>query len=307
MHNRIDTFVSLLPPTSYSPKKMKSSVLLVISDPNVGIVLGEYLRLKGFDVDLRDSASEAFNAAAKNRYDFCVLGLDDKEALLQLTTDIRSACDTPVFCLLNSPPEQGDLEGPDSLSAQRSVSRRRSVLCQSEGRSFILSLYEAGADDVLVQPLIPDILIAKMRAFLKRWNEYQQNLPQVFNYPNFHFDSITQTLTICDSSAFSDNGLSTIIHLSTKENGVLLLLCRNANQLVERSRILKQVWRADNYFNARSLSVYINRLRHYIEPGTNLRIISMRMRGYKLLVNAAQQSESSEGKNSLDRGTACGG
>ena len=84
-----------------------------------------------------------------------------------------------------------------------------------------------------------------------------------------------QTLTV--------NGTSPL-HLSAKENGVLLLLCRQANQTVDRSRILKEVWRADNYFNSRSLAVYINRLKHYLAPDTDLRILSMRMRGYKLLV-----------------------
>ena len=157
---------------------------------------------------------------------------------------------------------------------------------------YILSLYAAGADDCLVQPVFPDILICKMQAMLKRWNEFQRRLPQVFDFPNVHFDSITQTLVIHPSPESRNICLppssyllhSSTFHLSTKENGVLLLLCRSENQLVERSRILKEVWLSDSYFNARSLSVYINRLRHYLEPLSPLRIISMRTRGYKLLV-----------------------
>lgn len=242
---------------------MKTSVLLAISDPNVGIVLGEYLRLREFEADFRESASEAFNAAAKNRYDFCVLGLDDKEALLQLTTDIRCACDTPIF-----------------------------IVQTAFDKDEQIALYGAGADDCLVQPLFPDLLICKMQAMLKRWNEFQRRLPQVFDYPNVHFDSITQTLTISPSPNLGFNSPpkqgepERVFHLSTKENSVLLLLCRNQNQLVERSRILKEVWLSDSYFNARSLSVYINHLRHYIEPYSTLRIISMRTRGYKLLIQS---------------------
>ena len=220
-------------------------VLLVLSDPNVGVVLGEYLRLRQFGVELCSTPSEAFAAAAKNRYDFCVLGLDDKEALLQLTADIRQASETPVFVVQN-------------------------VFDKDEQ----VALYEAGSDDCLVAPLVPDILICKMQAVLRRWDLFQASLPTVFSFPKCQFDSVTQTLTVGGQE----------YRLSTKETGVLLLLCRNANQLVERSRILKEVWLADNYFNARSLSVYINRLRHYLEPDSPVRIVSMRLRGYKLLV-----------------------
>jgi len=220
-------------------------ILLVISDPNVGMVLSEYLRLREFSVDFCSTPSDAFSAAMKARYDFCVLGLDDKDACLLLITDIRRTSDTPLF-----------------------------VLQTTFDKDQQLAFYNAGADDCLVQPLVPELLICKMNAMSRRWNDYQAALPTVFTYPNVQFDSVTQTLSVG----------KTVFQLSTKETGVLLLLFRNANQLVERSRILKDVWLADNYFNARSLSVYINRLRHYIEPNSPLRIVSMRLRGYKLLI-----------------------
>lgn len=222
-----------------------TNILLVISNPNVGVVLGEYLRLREFGVDFCSTPSEAFAAAAKNRYDFCVLGLDDREALLQLITDIRHISETPIFAL-------------------------QDVFDKDEQ----MRLYEAGADDCLVQPLVPDLLICKMQAILRRWNNFQSTLPQVFDFPCFHFDSITHTLKVGGGE----------VHLTPKESAVLLLLCQNANQTLDRSRILKEAWRSDSYFNARSLSVYINRLRHILEPNSPLRIISIRTRGYKLLV-----------------------
>ncbi len=221
------------------------SVLLAISDPNVGVVLSEYLRLRDFRVDYGSSASEAFNAAAKNHYDFCLFGLDSPDEQLQLITDIRRICDTPVFAL------QARFDKEEQIA-----------------------FYGVGADDCLVQPLVPDLLICKMEAMLNRWSDYQKRLPTVFDYPDMHFDSVTQTLRVGNDSR----------HLSNKENGVLLILCRNANQSVERGAILKQVWLSDSYFNARSLSVYINHLRHYIEPFSPVRILSMRYRGYKLIV-----------------------
>ena len=220
------------------------SVLMAFSDPNVGVVLSEYLRLRGMAVELCSTVSETFNLAGKSHYDFYVLGLESHEELLQLTTDLRRISDTPMFVV-------------------------QSVFNKEEQ----VALYEAGADDCIVQPLVPDLLICKMQAMLKRWNEFEKRLPTVYDYPDVHFDSVTQQLTVGEQT----------FHLSTKENGVLLLLCRNENQLLERSRILKEVWLADSYFNSRSLAVYINRLRHMIEPGSSLRIMSMRTRGYKLL------------------------
>lgn len=220
-------------------------ILLVISDPNVGVVLSEYLRLREFGVDYCSTASEAYSAVTGTRYDFCVLGLDDKAALLQLTTDIRRVSDIPVFVVQNMFDKEEQM-----------------------------ALYEAGADDCMVQPLVPDLLIAKMNAMLRRWNQYLAQLPTSFSYADMSFDSVAQILRV---------GTHTY-NLTTKENGVLLLLCRNVNQLVERSRILKEVWLSDNYFNGRSLSVYINKLRHLLEPESGVRIVSMRLRGYKLLV-----------------------
>ena len=224
---------------------MKTNVLLSVSDANVGVVLSEYLRLRGFDVDYIPAISEAFNAAAKRQFDFCVLGHPDQKELVQLVADIRRASEVPIFVLLSS--------------------------CEKDVH---ISLYEAGADDCLVLPVVPDILICKMDALLRRQARYEQTLPKVFDFPSFHFDSVTQLLQV-GSETYT---------LSGKENSVLLLLCRHQNEPVSRSRILKTVWQSDSYFKSRSLSVYINRLRHYIEPASPIRIVPLRTQGYKLLV-----------------------
>ena len=238
--------------------------------------MGEYLRLKGFDVDFCETASETFNAMAKNRYDFCILGLDDLDEMLQLTSDIRLTSDTPLFAIL---PSKSSI-----VHAERSFEGKNCQLSLDAA----LSLFEAGVDDCLVQPLVPDLLICKMQAILRRWNNIQASLPTAFTFPGVHFDSVTQTLTFSHSSPSKGGGVgaadSASVLLSTEENSVLLLLCRNANRTVERARILKEVWRSDSYFCARTLSVYINRLRHILEPNSPLRIISMRTQGYKLLV-----------------------
>ena len=73
-------------------------------------------------------------------------------------------------------------------------------------------------------------------------------------------------------------------HLSSRENDLLKILCQNMNELVDRNRILMTIWGADTYFNARSLSVYINHLRKYLGEATPVRIMSVHSKGYKLVI-----------------------
>ena len=219
--------------------------VLILSDTNLGPVLAEYLRLRGFEVTSAQSHSEAFDLAARCKYDIAILDLADRDALLKLTSDIRICCDTTIFVL--------------------------QPLFDKEEQ---IALFEAGADDCIAQSIVPELLVAKMNAVIRRRSDYFDRLPQVFDFSGIHFDSITHTLRVVGGE----------VHLTPKESAVLLLLCQNANQTLDRSRILKEAWRSDSYFNARSLSVYINRLRHILEPNSPLRIISIRTRGYKLLV-----------------------
>jgi DNA-binding response OmpR family regulator len=73
-------------------------------------------------------------------------------------------------------------------------------------------------------------------------------------------------------------------HLSSRENDLLKMLCVSMNSVVDRNRILMSIWGADTYFNARSLSVYINHLRKYLGEETPVRIMSVHGKGYKLVI-----------------------
>ena len=73
-------------------------------------------------------------------------------------------------------------------------------------------------------------------------------------------------------------------HLSSRENDLLKMLCTNMNNLVDRNRILMSIWGEDTYFNARSLSVYINHLRKYLGEESPVRIMSVHGKGYKMVI-----------------------
>ena len=91
-----------------------------------------------------------------------------------------------------------------------------------------------------------------------------------FDLGDMHFDSVRQTL--------GDR------HLSTRENELLLMFCQNMNTLVERNYILMSLWGEDTYFNARSLSVYVNHLRKYLGENSPVRIMSVHGKGYKMVI-----------------------
>jgi len=145
------------------------------------------------------------------------------------------------------------------------------IVSERSSKEDILSGYENGCDDYVIKPFSMDILICKIRAMLRRMQMTEDNQETVFQVGNVTFDSARQMLGNKQ--------------LSTRENDLLLMLCRKTNHLVERSQILKALWQNDNYFSARSLAVYINHLRKQMSEVKNARILAVHGKGYKLVVD----------------------
>lgn len=137
-------------------------------------------------------------------------------------------------------------------------------------RDDVLRAYELGCDDYVTKPFSMDILICKIEAILRRYRLNVDSEQVEWQLGGLHYDSVRQQL--------GDR------HLSSRENDLLKMLCVNMNNLVDRNRILMSIWGADTYFNARSLSVYINHLRKYMGEGTPVRIMSVHGKGYKLVI-----------------------
>jgi len=144
------------------------------------------------------------------------------------------------------------------------------ILSQYGEKEDILEAYEAGCDEYVIKPMSMDILMSKIQAWLHRCLLEEENQAVVFQLGKVTFDSVKQTL-----------GKQ---HLSGRENDLLLMLCRKQNHLVERSKILQSLWQVDNYFASRSLSVYINHLRHVLEKVPEVRILAVHGKGYKLVI-----------------------
>ena len=137
----------------------------------------------------------------------------------------------------------------------------------------ILKGFKLGADDYITKPFNMEELLMRIEAILKRVGNTKSE-QNVFNVGIFNFDSVSQILSYNDEK----------IKLTTKENGLLKLLCLNKNNVLDRNYALKTIWGDDSYFNARSMDVYITKLRKIIMPDENLKIINVHGIGYKLIV-----------------------
>lgn len=139
--------------------------------------------------------------------------------------------------------------------------------------------FELGGDDYMTKPFTARELLLRTRAILKRTHPagLAGATAQVFTIGNIRFDHMARQLEC--------NGR--VKGLSTKENELLRILCESRNVVVNRSRLLIEVWGRDDYFVSKSLDVYITRLRKLLKDDPNLSIQNYHSFGYKMIVREA--------------------
>lgn len=225
----------------------KLKVFLCEDDENLGMLLREYLQVKGYDTDLYPDGEAGAKGFTKTKYDLCIIDvMMPKKDGITLVKEIRQInTDIPVIFLTAKNMKEDVLEG------------------------FI-----AGADDYITKPFSMEELVLRIEAIIRRVKGKKSKEQNVYNFGTMVFDTQKQLLTI--------NGEQT--KLTTKESELLSLLCMNANDILERSHALKQIWEEDSYFNARSMDVYITKLRKLLKADPNIEIINIHGKGYKLIV-----------------------
>jgi DNA-binding response OmpR family regulator len=142
------------------------------------------------------------------------------------------------------------------------------VLTTRSDREDQMRAFRLGCDDFQAKPFTMDILICRIEAILRRLRAFEEKKQKVFELKGHTFDSLHQTF---------DNA-----HMSARESDLLLLLCRQEGEVVDKHKILSALWKEDNAFTARSLGVYINHLRNYLKPA-KYEITAVRYKGYKLV------------------------
>jgi len=228
-------------------------ILLVEDDPNLGLLLQDYLQLKGkFDVVLSVDGDEGLKAFTKQDFDLCILDvMMPKKDGFTLGKEIRKINENVpiIFATAKAMME-------DKASA-----------------------YDLGGDDYITKPFRIEELLLRINALLKRVQskEGSENaLAQTnFEVGDYVFDYTTQLI----------HYKGQIQKLSTKEAELLKLLCLKKNAVLTREEALLSIWHDDNYFNGRSMDVFLSKLRKYLREDPKVEILNVHGKGYKLLVN----------------------
>lgn len=219
-------------------------ILLVEDDVNLGSLLREYLKAKGYITNLEPDGEKGYRAFKKDHFDLCILDimLPVKDGFT-LARDIRiQNPEIPIIFLTAKSMKTDVLEG-----------------------------FRAGADDYMTKPFSMEELLLRIEAILRRTTRSEQQ--EVFSLGKYVFDANKQLLTSVDKT----------VNLTTKESDLLKMLCQHPNQVLERNYALKSIWKDDNYFNARSMDVYITKIRKHLSDEPEIQILNVHGKGYKLL------------------------
>ena len=225
----------------------KLKILLCEDDENLGMLLREYLQAKGFQATLCQDGEAGYKEFMKSKFDIAVLDvMMPKKDGFTLAQEIRQAnAEIPVIYLTARTLKDDILEG-----------------------------FKLGADDYITKPFSMEERVLRIEAILRRVRGKKNKEATVYHIGRFVFDTQKQLLTIGEKQT----------KLTTKENELLALLCSHANEILQRDYALKTIWIDDNYFNARSMDVYITKLRKHLKDDDQIEIINIHGKGYKLIV-----------------------
>ena len=151
---------------------------------------------------------------------------------------------------------------------------------KSEDTDKILGL-NIGADDYITKPFSMEELVFRIEAILRRVRGKKGKEVTMYKIGKFTFDTQKQVLMIGDK----------VTKLTTKESELLSLLCAHVNEILERNYALKTIWIDDNYFNARSMDVYITKLRKHLKEDPSIEIINIHGKGYKLIAPDVKEND----------------
>jgi DNA-binding response OmpR family regulator len=232
--------------------KKRTTILLVEDDPNLSMVLQDFLEMLSYDIIACKDGNEGLNAFRKGKIDLCILDVMlPKKDGFALAEDIRKEDKSvPIIFLTAKSLKEDRIKG-----------------------------FRAGCDDYITKPFSTEELSLRIKAILKRCQNIAEFLPKsnnkTYEIGNYFFDLENMTLVGNDKERV----------LTRKETALLKLLCEHKNSLVTREFALRTVWGDDDYFIGRSMDVFITKLRKYLSDDPRISITNIHGTGFKLEVS----------------------
>jgi len=222
------------------------TIFLVEDDLSFGSVLKSYLEINDYAVEWVDDGKYALDHFRRGSFNICIL-----DVMLP------------------------HVDGFTIANEIRQINNEVPIifLTAKKLKEDVLKGYGAGGDDYITKPFDTDILLAKIRAILSR-RDFQNGTKDIYEIGKFIFNAKLRILTLGADEK----------KLSPKESQLLELLAINPNELISRELALKKIWGSDDYFTARSMDVYITKLRKFLSEDPNLNIKNIHGAGFQLIV-----------------------
>lgn len=230
---------------------LNNRILLVEDDRNFGDVLRSYLEMHDYQVTLATDGMDGWQQFRKGNYDLCILDvMMPKKDGFTLAKEIREL----------------DQEMPIIFLTAKTL------------KEDVLQGFKIGADDYIAKPFNSEELLYRIQAILKRSQKQADPREAIreFHIGKFHFNFPLRILTGPDGKEQ--------YKLSPKEAELLRMFCLRKNDVLSRSEALTKIWKEDNYFTARSMDVFVTKLRKYLKSDDDIEIINIHGNGFQLFI-----------------------
>lgn len=226
----------------------KVKVLLAEDDDNLGKLLNTFLDAKGYKTTLVDTGKKAVEKAGQEVFDFIILDVMMPEMDgFEAAEEIRSwNKEIPILFLTAKSLKEDKLRG-----------------------------FNLGADDYLTKPFSMEELLARLQAIMRRVKSDKPDEVRIEKIGDSEFDVTTRVLKIGGKE----------LTLTTKEAQLLNMLIKSQDDHLDRQVALRAVWGDDNYFNGRSMDVYITKLRKILKDDEKIQILNVHGKGFRLIIN----------------------
>ena len=227
----------------------KIKIMIAEDDTNFGLVLKDYLSLHDYDVHLYRDGRQALDKFEKGKFNLCIL-------------DVMM----PVM---------------DGFALAENIKAKDSnvpiiFLTAKSMKVDMIRGFKIGADDYITKPFDSEILLFKIKALLNRSENIVKAVNEQVEFVIGGFKFNSRLLTI--------EGFGKEEKLSPKEAALLALLCVYLNDILPREIALRKIWNDDNYFTARSMDVFITKIRKYLKDDQNIELLNVHGNGYRLVV-----------------------